>query len=292
MKQIVGVPFTGLFSGSANSKVELEIIRLLIEGSQIPLDDPGVSHVEKDSALKKVLIRVRRKLETLIGDRLKIYLHSFVQRLMDPNIPLTWSWSSNNCQTFCNNIIDNDLFGSLTSVRDKDDLQPNPNSKEDPLYLMSFVCPYEGYLRNKIDTKYDVPQGLIEEYLFKFHFGIHDDADIIDTLQEYWFDWGAFGGPLYKNQDLFPWDCTEAYGRYPTRCNECNLAKHVLAFPFDSWSISELHLHRDPNLYPQKESSWIQNRLKVLSAMSSLSRAAVGMAISWIFSRDYVWSSC
>ncbi|KAJ5706630.1 hypothetical protein N7488_006431 [Penicillium malachiteum] len=154
---------------------------------------------------------------------------------------------------------------------------------------MSFVFPYEGYLRNKINTKYDVPYGLTEEYLLKFHFGLHDDADIIDTLQEYWFDWGAFGAPLYKNQELFPWDCTEAYGRHPTKCNECNLAKHVLAFPLDSWSIAELHLHRDPYLYPPGDTSWMQNRLKVLTALSLLSRAAVGMAKSEKFRATTSW---
>jgi hypothetical protein len=93
-------------------------------------------------------------------------------------------------------------------------------------------------VKERIKTKFDVPNGQIEEYLLKFRFGRHDDADIVDTLQEYWHDWGAFGGHIYKYQGLFPWDCTEAYSRYPVECNEYNLAKHVWSFPFDSWSSS------------------------------------------------------
>jgi hypothetical protein len=29
-----------------------------------------------------------------------------------------------------------------------------------------------------------VPNGLTEEYLLKFHYGRHDESDIIDTLAE------------------------------------------------------------------------------------------------------------
>lgn len=55
------------------------------------------------------------------------------------------------------------------------------------LYLMSFVCPQEGYVNPRVRTKFDVPSGLTEEYLLKFRYGRYE-ADIIDTLQEYWHD--------------------------------------------------------------------------------------------------------
>ncbi|KAL2166139.1 hypothetical protein VTG60DRAFT_3255 [Thermothelomyces hinnuleus] len=85
-----------------------------------------------------------------------------------------------------------------------------------------------------------------------------------------------------------------AYGRYPTRCGECNLAMHVWAFPFDAWSMASLHLGRDRHMYapaavdpsvtasgegatPQ---SWMRNRLTVLAAVTALSRAATAMAVA------------
>jgi hypothetical protein len=49
-----------------------------------------------------------------------------------------------------------------------------------------------------------VPNGLIEESLLKCRYGRHDNADVIDTLHEYWHDWGAFGGTLDPHQPLFP----------------------------------------------------------------------------------------
>jgi uncharacterized membrane protein YgcG len=102
---------------------------------------------------------------------------------------------------------------------------------------------------------------------------------------------------------LYPWDCTEAYGRYPTKCGDCNLAKHVWAFPFDSWSISSHHLSRDRRMYAPAltdktltavghdatPSSWMRNRLTVLSAMSTLHRAATAMAHSLKFQKATAW---
>lgn len=279
MKQVVGVPFTGTLSQLDGSIEETKIIKRLIEVSKISLDDPGMSATDKKKALDSALEPAMDLLKTLLQARVKIYLESIAKRLLDPRIPLTWSATSNNCQSFCNALIGTDLFEPLVSSQRE-------------LYLMSFVCPQEGYLQNKVHTKYDVPSGLTEEYLLRFHFGRHDDADVIDTLQEYWYDWGAFGAPLYKYQDLFPWDCTEAYGRNPIKCGNCNLAKHILAFPFDTWSIVELHLARDQHMYAPPSSipdSWMHNRLIILTAFSILTRAAAAIAKTPSFCEATQW---
>lgn len=34
-------------------------------------------------------------------------------------------------------------------------------------------------------SKYDVPNGVAEEYLLKFRYGCHGESDVIDALQEY-----------------------------------------------------------------------------------------------------------
>lgn len=286
MKQVVGVPFTGILSANIGDIHQQEIIKLLVAGSKQTLDNPGLPHNERCLPLKRILQPVIQRLKSLIGPRLKIYLASIVNKLLDRTVRLRWSMTENNCQTFCDSLIDASLFGPLTSS------EGSPGERlSHPLYLMSFVCPQTGYLKNRVQTKYDVPHGLTEEYLLKFHFGRHDEADIIDNLQEYWYDWGAFGSHLYENQDLFPWDCSEAYEKYPTKCNDCNLAKHIWAFPFDSWSMAELHLNRDSNMYPDTDAKWMENRLKVLSACLILARAASGMAKSQSFRAVTDWLS-
>ncbi|KAL8299181.1 hypothetical protein RB593_009180 [Gaeumannomyces tritici] len=286
MKRVVGAPFTGALAHGA----EVEIVDGLLAASRRPFDDPGLLVSDQRALLAGALDPVLRKFKSLIGSRVKTYLESIAGRLLDPETKLTWSQQ-----------------------------QPTPTPTDDsttttaaaaagsPLYVMRFVCPDQGYLQRGVATKYDVPSGLTGGYLLRFHFGRHDEADMIDTQQEYWHDWGAFGRPLYPHQDLFPWDRTEAYGRYPTKCGKCNLAKHVWAFPFDAWSVATLHLTRDRHQYappgvavaassdsrpaasdtPQQ--SWMRNRLKVLAAGAVLSRAAVAMAGNRRLARATAW---
>ncbi|KAE8420152.1 hypothetical protein BDV36DRAFT_307202 [Aspergillus pseudocaelatus] len=291
MKQIVGAPFTGVLSQKPESEQENEIIELLVAASKQPFDNPGLPIMEQQKILDVTISSVLEKLKDLLNSRVKVYLTSIARRLLDTENILTWSATSNNCQNFCNSLIDTDLFEPLANG-------PHMQSSEvsSPLYLMSFVCPPEGYLNNKIISKFDVPIGLTEEYLLRFHYGRHDEADLIDTLQEYWYDWGAFDSTLYNYQDLFPWDCTEAYRRYPTKCGDCNLSKHVWAFPFDSWSIIGLHLYRDKHMYQPKQDAdtkttnpWLRDRLTILTASSILARAATAMAKSPTFCKATAW---
>lgn len=287
LKQVVGAPFTGILAPDA----ENAIVELIVAASTRPFDDPGLPTSDQSKILDSSIGKIFEKLQPFLKARVDVYLRSIVDRLLDANISLTWNARTNNCQSFCNSLLDQDLFGPLANG------PTNLHTDSTPLYTMSFVCPQEGYMRNSVKTKYDVPSGLTEEYLLRFHFGRHDDADIIDSLQEYWYDWGAFGSPLYKHQNLFPWDCTEAYGKYPTRCGGCNIAKHVWAFPFDSWSIIALHLTRERHMYADTDAngdlrapqSWMRDRLSILHASSVLARAAAAMSKTPSFCSATSW---
>ena len=292
MKQVVGSPFTHLL----NDSLETDIINGLVNASKEPIDDPGLGVLERARWLKRLLEPRIEELKRLIGPQVSIYLESVASRLLDPNLKLKWNPMSNNCQNFCDALIDQNIFGPLIAQPCSLRTQTKPVTN---LYLLSFVCRSAGYAKPKIKSKFDVPRGLTEEYLLRFRFGRHDEADIIDSLQEYWYDWGAFGKHLYAYQDLFPWDCTEAFGRYPITCGECNLAKHVWAFPFDSWSIISLHLTRDKCHYPpdgtkrhMSDEAWMKNRLLVLTAQQKLIVAAAEMARNPKFRLDTHWLHC
>jgi hypothetical protein len=286
MKQVVGSPFTGLLDKSLESR----IVDGLIAASQGEFDNPGLSHQDRTKWLKRLLEPRIKELKDLIGTQLSVYLQSIVSRLLDTNTKLRWTPTSNNCQNFCDALIDLNTFGPLVANPPERDQEPGPK-----LYLLSFVCRPAGYTKPTIKSRFDVPRGLTEEYLLRFRYGRHDEADIIDSLQEYWHDWGAFGKHLYKYQDIFPWDCTEAFGRYPVTCGKCNLAKHVWAFPFDSFSIVSLHLTRDRYNYPPDDKTtmtdveWMRNRLLVLSAQEKLILAAEAMASNASFKDRTDW---
>jgi hypothetical protein len=288
MKQVVGAPFSGIL----DQQLEHEIISGLVTASKRSFNFSGVGVSEERKMMDECLDSALSKIEALIGSRVRVYLRSIVSSILDPGTNLRWSATDNNCQDFCDALISLDTFGPLLSPTSSD------QESTSPLYLMSFICRSAGQVNRPVKTKYDVPRGLTEEYLLRFQYGRHDEAGLVDTLQEYWYDWGAFGGNIYKYQDLFPWDCTEAFGRYPVTCNNCNLAKHVWAFPFDSWSIISLHLSRDRYMYapvnpeeplPLSDEDWMRNRLHVLAAQDALLAAGAAMAQNAAFRRATRW---
>ncbi|KAL3707712.1 hypothetical protein TMatcc_005693 [Talaromyces marneffei ATCC 18224] len=281
MKQVVGAPFSGLLPQDPERALVCDIL------------DASQSLSSTGADLGQSFDKLLGSLRNIMGSRVQIYIDSIAERLLNPATRLARNATQNNYQHFCNSLIDHDIFGPLTS------------GLAYPLYLMSFVCPDEGYMRPPVLSKFSVPTGLTQDYISQFYFGHSTvkDSDIIDTYQEYWYDWGAFGGPIYKYQNIFPWDCTEAYGRYPTCCGDCNLSKHVRAFPFDSWSIVSHHLTRDQHMYAPSSLSepmdttkptsqaWMRNRLNVLSASAILCRAAAAMAKTEIFRSATAWLS-
>jgi len=294
MKQVVG----GAFSGYLDEKLEQEIVEALVKESQAYRTDPRKSLEYNEKVLKAAADRMMEKVRKLLECRVRIYLGTIANKLFDESVDLRWDKKSNNCQNFCESIIDYETFSSLVCARDEGAKGGMPEDIS-PLYLMSFVYQPGGYTPENVSTKFDVPNGLNKEYILKFRFGQHDKADIFDTLQEFWHDWGAFGGILYENQKLFPWDCTEAYSRHPGYCNKCNLSKHVWSFPFDSWSIIQLHLQKDRYLYPPSgeisgerllsDQEWMRNRLTVLLAQNKLIQGAKGMARTHGFRMSTAW---
>ncbi|KAF8459251.1 hypothetical protein BDZ91DRAFT_851991 [Kalaharituber pfeilii] len=291
MKQVVG----GVFAkgGYFDAVLEEEIVKLLVIEAKNNYPDPRKTERFLERKLEESTRKIVEKLRNLLDSRVKVHLNLISQKLFNPEIKLRWSYRTNNCQNFCDNLLDWSEFGPLVAP------SSNPSSNcISPMYLFSFLSRPGSYTRVDVKTMFDVPNGITEEYILKFRYGTHDDADIIDTLNQYWYDWGSFGGHLYKHQELFPWDCTEAYGKYPTKCNECNLAKHVWSFPFDSWSIIQLHLAKDRQFYPPSPSDqnsplndkeWIKNRLTLLLAQDALSSGALGMTRSSRFRESCQW---
>ena len=234
MKQVVGLPFTSM----PDFGDERDIVEELVEAS-------GSHGREFDTVLDSILAKLR----TVLSGRLRTYLRSVVDRLLDPGTNLAWSPASNNCQTFCNSILDRQLFKPLFGG------PPTSQREPHPLYAMSFVCADEGHHQRIVRTKHDVAPGLTEEYLGALFFGRHNESDLIDSCQEYWHDWAGLERPECGYGALFPFDCTRAFaGREPDphrECGGCGLARHLWAFPFDSFSIVSMHLQRGPPRVPR-----------------------------------------
>ena len=181
LKQVVGDTIQGL----SNPTLERELIRSLVFASENYKDDPRRTAAARAQSLRKNVDSVESCLKNLLDQRVIAVIAQISERLFDPKIKLTWSLTSNNCQSFCNTLLPWEKVGSFLGPPMSNVVTSNETS-----YMMSFVTRPGSYRREKVISKYDVPNGLTEEYLLKFRQGRHDDSDLVDTLQEYWHDWG------------------------------------------------------------------------------------------------------
>ena len=298
MKQVVG----GWFSGLDTDPHQQDIVCLLVEVTRsIRITN---SSRQRELQIRRAAEQMTTAIKEAYNIRVRNFLGVIVDRLLDRNLKLRFGIKKNNCQFFCESLLDKTPFQNFVEQGDN------------PLYTMSFATRPGSYADVDIVSRFDVPLGLTEEYLLDFQYGRYNDSDFIDTLHEYWHDWGNFGTHLYLHQGLFPWDCTEAYlphekGPMQT-CNHCSLAKHLWSLPFDSFSITKLHLLRARAQYPPSdprepcddtfgfpqqtaamesarplegstgrtqltEREWIRNRILVLVAHDKLVKVAVAL---------------
>jgi hypothetical protein len=163
MKQVVG----GAFSGFLDEEREKQIVAMLVYEAKAygELEDrfPTRSRVWFERKMEQAVERLALKVRPLLEPRINYYLGLVAAKLMDPSFCLSWDFSDNNCQNFCDGLLSYDVFGRVFEPLDKpSDPSGDNSSVPRPLYLMSFVCRPESYTKQFARTKYDVPNGLTE----------------------------------------------------------------------------------------------------------------------------------
>ncbi|KAG7060025.1 hypothetical protein JMJ78_0015306, partial [Colletotrichum scovillei] len=311
MKQVVGSPFWSLREEDRVAEAEIvkDVAKASLDYFDILMEGSKQDKQKKSKAKMKILGKLRK----LLHERVEIYIHSIVNKLFDKSLPLEWNPGSNNCQKFCDALIDRNAFGSFMVYPRYCEEKKHEIQACQVLYLMSFVsrigC-HDGFTRQVIpSSRATSANGHTEEFLLRFRrFAHHNDTDIIDSLIEYWTDWGGFRAPIFRHQDLFPWDCTEARtlkdetDHPQAKCGNCSLAKHLWAFPFDAWSVAQLHLSRERRFYApsastgednqntMNEHDWEENRHRVLEAFQVLGSMAVAMHRSQVVRDSCRWN--
>jgi hypothetical protein len=84
MKQVAG----GVFCGLSNESLEDDIIRELAQQGIACVYQPMKSEAYNEERMRRALQEIMRKLQHLLGRRLKFYLMSVVNRLFDPAVHL------------------------------------------------------------------------------------------------------------------------------------------------------------------------------------------------------------
>jgi hypothetical protein len=186
MKQVVG----GLFSGLGRDHHQQDIVCRLVEVTRsIRITN---SPRQRELQIRRAAEQMTTTIKTAYNIEVRKFLGVLVNRLLDRSLKLRFDLRRNNCQFFCENLLNKTPFQNFVDLGDN------------PLYAMSFATRPGSHADVDIVSRFDVPLGLTEEYLLNYQYGRYSDSDIIDTLHEYWHDWGNFGTHLYLYQGLFP----------------------------------------------------------------------------------------
>ncbi|KAJ8109539.1 hypothetical protein OPT61_g7386 [Boeremia exigua] len=289
MKQVVGSPFWNV---GETQDAEVDFVRAIAKASLSYGFARKKTPDWNQRKRKKTLKDLHEKLESIIKDRLKVYLRALVDKLYNPAIPLAFDILNNTCQKLCDNLIDRKIFSSF--MVDARDCRERGRGPKEALYLLSFVSrpgSQDGSPRRVVpSSRSESTNGHTEEYLLRYRrFGHHNDTDIVDSLTEI-----SFRGTAPRQEARMK------AGR--SKCGECKLLKHVWAFPFDSWSVAQLHLFRDRRFYSPGARSiaghepaqlndveWMQNRLRALDALQILGSVASAMHRSKLFRKNCHW---
>lgn len=108
MKQVVG----GVFCGFFVDYLEEEIVDVILWESCNFVDE-GISVLEKVIFFSYVIKCLMDRIQMYLVFWVEVYVVSIVKRFVSFKVDFYWIFYFNNCQIFCDNLIDCNLFGLL-----------------------------------------------------------------------------------------------------------------------------------------------------------------------------------
>jgi len=228
---------------------------------------------ENHKSLLKSAHTIVDVLKLMIDDRVKVYLRAFAKALFAKEADLRWARFTNNCQSFCDMVLQQPCFATVFPERCQ--LARFSATKEVKLdYLLSFR------------TENGLGDALLASKtscgpLATFFKQLHSPDDVLnaqaDMVQQ-----NAAGNPL---------DCAKLLA-WPCQSEECCLTDHIWTNPAEFSSILQMHLLVDRGHYlqeiqaerepePLTDVQWAENRIAVLQGIDTL--ISSGGAVSRVF---------
>ena len=269
VKQVVG----GIFSGYHEHLQPLEdlVVKMLLGAARKWTEKPLKSRQANYSTLRGLANAIITAFRLVLDGYLMPYLKAITRVLFDRSTDLRWSQYTNNCQNFCDAIIQ----------------QP----------VLSAVFPPIAQLYSlRIDRSIA---------LFDYVLSFRTEPQLGDALKSSRLGVGplsAFLKLLHRQTDVLEYQ--ETHGRRKTndtplcaqifawRCHDqdCDLADHIWTNPAEFISIIQFQLmldnshylqasaNKEDNLVPLDEVQWVKNRLAILQANDSFAAGAAGIA--------------
>lgn len=267
IKQVVG----GAFSGYHPHLQQLEdlVIKMLLAGAENWNEQPLKSRQANETNLRRYASNIITVCRFGMEDHVRCYLKALTSTLFDPNVNLRWDKYDNNCQNFCDALLQRNAFAKVFPPRENlRRLRTDPGPCLD--YVISFRTDPD--LGKAVEsTKLSI--GPLTAFLKQ----IHRPTNVLE-YQESQGRINSDDTPLCAR--IFGWRC---------QSEDCDLADHVWTNPAELVSMLQFHLMIDRSQYPPTrttpnstplpltEIQWVKNRLAVLQALDSFLTSAASI---------------
>jgi len=271
IKQVLGGAFAGYHEEDRG--LESLITNMLYSGASKWKEHPLRPREENHKSLLTLARHLINVLKFMIGDRVNAYLHAFSRALFAKEADLRWARFTNNCQNFCDTILQQPCFSTIFPQESQ--LARFPTAQEAKLdYMLSFRTEKDlgdALLASKISS------GPLATFFKQLH-----NPDNVLNAQADMVEQDASGNPA-NCAKLLAWPC---------QSEDCSVTNHIWTNPAEYSSILQMHLLVDRGHYlqdaqletepePLTDIQWAQNRIAVLQGMDTL--VTSGGAVSRVF---------
>jgi len=268
VKQVIG----GMFSGYHQHLQSLEdlVIQMLYSAAKNWTEKPLKSRQANYLTLRRQANAIITPLRFIMDGYLTPYLKAITTVLFNTDTDLRWGQYTNNCQNFCDAILQQPVFSTVFPTADH--LYRLRKDRNTALldYVVSFRT--ESQLGNALQSTRLSP-GPLTAFLKL----LHRQTNVLEYQEEHGRK-GNKNAPLCA--ETFAWRCHD---------EDCDLADHIWTNPAEFVSILQFHLMLDKNHYlqasenewdavPLSEKEWVKNRLAILQAIDSFATAAAAIS--------------
>jgi hypothetical protein len=268
IKQVVG----GMFSGYHKHLQPLDdyVVKLLYAAAVKWTEKPLKSRQANYATLRRLANTIIKPFRLIMDGYLTPYLKAITSVLFDRRTELHWRQYTNNCQNFCDAIIQQSSFSTV--------FPPSTqlySLRTDRIALLDYVVSFR--TEPQLGKAFESSRRSIGP-LSGFFKSLHQQTNVLEyreTSGGYYTD----ATPLCAK--IFAWPC---HGQ------DCDLADHVWINPAEFVSLLQFHLTLDKSHYlgnsatedgnpvPLDELQWARNRLAILQANDSFATSAAAIA--------------